>query len=271
MRAAAASDETTHLADHDDTPLRSVSIAVRVLDCFATEPQLGATQVAREIGVAKSTASRMLAALAAGGLLERSRGGRYRLGLKLFEYGQIAVNRLTLREVALPVLCELRDSLRETVQLGIPVGSDVLYVDRMEIVNEGSRFHNGYYRRTSAHSSSAGRVMAAFNPVLARAVLEGGLPRYTPFTIVDPERYQQLLRQARTQGWVTSREEVEPGFSSLAAPVLVERGGSRMAIAAVSVVGPTHRVLGPRKEMVLASVRRGAAKISKALVHAIGV
>jgi IclR family KDG regulon transcriptional repressor len=85
-----------------DGPLRSVAIAMAVLDCFGDEAELGATKVAQRLGVAKSTACRMLAALASGGLLERTPGGRYRLGLRLFEIGQLAVDRLMLRELSLP-------------------------------------------------------------------------------------------------------------------------------------------------------------------------
>ncbi|HVH22534.1 MAG TPA: helix-turn-helix domain-containing protein, partial [Pseudonocardia sp.] len=121
-----------------DGPLRSVSIAMGVLGCFETEAELGATRVARELGVAKSTACRMLAALAAGGMLERTGSGRYRLGLRLFEIGQLAVDRLMLRELALPLLGELREVLRETAQLAVPVGADVLYVDRLESSGAGT-------------------------------------------------------------------------------------------------------------------------------------
>ena len=65
-----------------DGTLRSVSIAMAVLDCFVAEPELGPTRVAQRLGVAKSTACRMLAALASGGMLERSRSGRYRPRLR---------------------------------------------------------------------------------------------------------------------------------------------------------------------------------------------
>jgi IclR family transcriptional regulator, KDG regulon repressor len=92
-----------------------------VLDCFSVHPELGATQVARELGVAKSTACRMLSALAAGGLLDRADGGRYRLSLRMFELGVLAAERMPVRDAAQPVLIELQQQLREMVQLGVPV------------------------------------------------------------------------------------------------------------------------------------------------------
>lgn len=250
-----------------DSPLRSVAIAMAVLDCFGDEAELGATKVAQRLGVAKSTACRMLAALASGGLLERTASGRYRLGLRLFEIGQLAVDRLMLREVSLPVLGELREVLRETAQLAVPVGADVLYVDRLEGAGVGTMFHTEMYRRGPGHSSSAGKVMAAVNPAMARAILQRGFERRTPFTIVDPGRYRQVLRQVRADGYAASREEHTLGMSSVAAPVVVTRGDRRVAVAAISVVGTTSRVLGTRKVAVVQSVRRAAATVSALLAR----
>ncbi|MDT7708867.1 MAG: hypothetical protein QOG20_4474 [Pseudonocardiales bacterium] len=251
--------------EREDGPLRSVSIAMAVLGCFEQERELGATRVAAELGIAKSTACRMLAALATSGMLERSRSGRYRLGLRLFEIGQLAVDRLMLRELALPVLGELREILRETAQLAVPVGADVLYVDRLEGNSAGTMFHTELYRRGPGHSSSAAKAIAAYNPSMARAILERGFQRRTPFTIVDPQRYKQVLRQVRIDGHAASREEHTMGMSSVAAPIVVKRGDRTVAVAAISVVGGTSHVLGARKIAVVQSVRRAAASVSAAL------
>jgi IclR family transcriptional regulator, KDG regulon repressor len=258
--------------DAEDSPLRSVSTAVAVLDCFAAEPELGATKVAARLGIAKSTACRMLAALAAGGLLERCGSGRYRLGLRLFEYGQLAVDRLLLREVAMPVLGELRETVRETVQLGVAVGTDVLYLERLETPGAGLRFRTDYHRNP-AHSSSIGRVLAASDRELTAAILERGFERRTPFTVVDPQRWHRTLVQTREQGYATCRDEYDLGWSSIAAPILGgSRAGSgtgrRRAVAAVSIVGSTARVLGPRKPAVVQGVRRAAERITAALDRA---
>ncbi|SHK28024.1 transcriptional regulator, IclR family [Pseudonocardia thermophila] len=251
--------------ERDEGPLRSVSIAMAVLGCFEREAELGATRVAQELGVAKSTACRMLAALATAGMLERTTSGRYRLGLRLFEIGQLAVDRLMLRELALPVLGELRELLRETAQLAVPVGADVLYIDRLEGSGVGTMFHTELYRRGPGHSSSAGKAIAAHNPPMARMILERGFTRRTPFTIVDPNRYKQVLAQVRKDGYAASREEHTLGISSVAAPIVVRRAERTVAVAAISVVGSTSRVLGARKVAVVQSVRRAAATVSAAL------
>jgi len=250
--------------------LRSVSIAVSVIDCFATHRELGATQVARELGVAKSTACRTLAALAAGGLLERAGGGRYRLSLRIFELGVLAAERMPVRDLARPVLMDLQEQLREMVQLGVPVAGHVVYIDRYgNSTRLGHQLSGEVMRRVPGYSSSSGRALAAFDERIMRETLAVPRRKHTPFTITDTERLDRVLRTTRTAGWVATREEFQPGFSSVAAPVLVRAAadGARPT-AAISVVGPTNHILGLRKDFIVASVCRAARRVSSLLAQA---
>jgi DNA-binding IclR family transcriptional regulator len=235
-----------------------VSIAASVLNCFSAHPELGATQVARELGVAKSTASRMLAALAASGLLDRGSGGRYRLSLRMFELGVLAAERMPVREVAQPVLIELQQQVREMVQLGVPVAGHVAYIDRYGHAAMGLQVSGETLHRVPGYSSSAGRALAAFDDRVLADTLAVPRRKHTPFTITDPERLHRILRAAREAGWVSTREEFTRGFSSVAAPILV----SGRAVAAISVAGPTSHILGLRKDFIVASVCRAAQRVS---------
>jgi DNA-binding IclR family transcriptional regulator len=246
------------------TGLRSVSIAASVLDCFAAHRELGATQVARELGVAKSTACRMLSALADGGLLDRASGGRYRLSLRIFELGVLAAERMPVRDVARPALMDLQELLGEMVQLGVPAAGHVAYIDRYGNTRLGSQFNGEVLRRVPGYSSSSGRVLAAFDERVLRETLTVPRRKHTPFTIIDAERLARVLQAARTAGWVGTREEFTLGYSSVAAPVLA---GDR-PVAAISVVGPTARILGLRKDFIVASVCRAARRASALLAQA---
>jgi IclR family KDG regulon transcriptional repressor len=249
--------------------LRSVSIAVSVIDCFAAHRELGATQVARELGVAKSTACRTLAALAAGGLLERAGGGRYRLSLRIFELGVLAAERMPVRDFARPVLMDLQEQLREMVQLGVPVAGHVVYIDRYgNSTRLGHQLSGEVLRRVPGYSSSSGRALAAFDERIMADTLAVPRRKHTPFTITDNERLDRVLRTTRAAGWVATREEFQPGFSSVAAPVLVRTAGGPRPTAAISVVGPTNHVLGLRKDFIVASVCRAARRVSSLLAQA---
>ena len=106
--------------------LRSVRIALDVLECFATDEELGVTDVATKIGVAKSTAHRVLTTLAGRGFIEQDPdSGLYRLGLHLYELGQLTISRNPLRHAALPTLRQIASQTSLTANLAIADGPDL--------------------------------------------------------------------------------------------------------------------------------------------------
>jgi IclR family transcriptional regulator, KDG regulon repressor len=241
--------------------LQSVSIALQVLEVLAAAPELSLSELARRAGVAKSTAHRTCAVLAAAGLLSRSETGKYRLGLKLIEYGHLAATRSPVGSHALPLLVELRTALGETVQVGVAAGAEVVYVARVE-GNRALRFSVDNSRRGPVHRSSAGKVLAAFVPGVLEARLKAGLPRSTGYTIVVPELFRAEIARVRERGFARSIDETEIGMSSLAVPVRSSAGGP--VVAAISIVGPTARVAGSSEAhhvnaLLAASKKMGAA------------
>jgi DNA-binding IclR family transcriptional regulator len=247
--------------------LRSVAIAFSILDCFLVTPELGPTAVARELGIAKSTASRMLSVMAARGMLVRLDGGRYQLGLRLFEYGQLAVGRLRIFEISVPILAGLRDRVRDLVQLGIPIGAEILFLDRYEAEGLDPRFHGQIWRRVPAHSSSSGRAIAAFNPAVEQAIFEAGLTRYTRYTVVDPRRLAEILSEVRRREFAATDEERAEGISSVAVPVRVAAGHGLRAVAAVSVAGPSRRLHRDGIPVIARHAQEAAGQIANALAH----
>jgi DNA-binding IclR family transcriptional regulator len=115
--------------------VKSVLAALDVLDCFSQQEELGVTEIARRLGVAKSTAHRLLTTLCARGIAEQNpQTGHYRLGLHLFELGQLARERAPLHRAALPLLEEIRQATGQTVHLSVADGADVLFLERMTSV-----------------------------------------------------------------------------------------------------------------------------------------
>lgn len=249
-------------ATHTDTGLRSVSISTRVMGCFTQHEELGPTQVARELEIAKSTAYEMLAALAAGGLLEPTSRGRYRLGLQLFDYGQLVLDRLPIRRIARPEMLSLHTRIEETVQLGLPANGRVVYVERFDSGTLPSEATGEWMRKVSGFASSSGRVLAAFDPQIARATLAQPRTRFTPHTITDTAQLHRVLARARTDGWVSTSEERALGFTSMSAPVFGASGAVR---AAVSVVGRTRSMTGTRGNFLQRSLIVSARRISAEL------
>jgi DNA-binding IclR family transcriptional regulator len=182
----------------------------------------------------------------------------------------LAAERMPVRDVARPVLMDLQELLGEMVQLGVPAAGHVAYIDRYGHTRLGSQFSGEVRRRVPGYSSSSGRVLAAFDERILRETLAVPRRKHTPFTIIDAERLSRVLQAARTAGWVGTREEFTLGYSSVAAPVLVGGSGgfgSRPA-GAISVVGPTARILGLRKDFIVASVCRAARRAGALLAQA---
>jgi DNA-binding IclR family transcriptional regulator len=235
--------------------VRSVASALDVLDCFTWSAELGVTEIANRLGCSKSTAHRFLTTLTDKRLVERiPESGRYRLGLHLYELGQIAVSRFDLRAAALPVLEQLRAATNQTVHASVADGPDVLYVERFETW-QGRPFSSRVGRRMPVHCTSSGKVLAAWDESVARARLAAGLPRRTPRTITDPARFVAELEEVRRRGYGVNMEEAEVGLSSVSAPVVSPNG---RVLAAISVAGPTDVILGDGGQRVVRLVREAA-------------
>jgi DNA-binding IclR family transcriptional regulator len=242
--------------------LQSVTIALAILDQLSESPALSLSDLARRVGVAKSTAHRTCSVLVSAGLLSRAADSSYRLGLKLIEYGHLAAARTPVGEHALPLLVDLRSTLGETVQVGVAVGADVVYVERVEGV-KALRYRSGNSHRGPVHRSSAGKVLAAFVPGVLEARLAEGLPRSTGYTIVVPAVLRAEISQVRDRGYARSVEETSIGRSSLAVPVRSSADGP--VVAALSMIGPTSRVIGDVEAHHLHALRTAAARLSAAL------
>jgi DNA-binding IclR family transcriptional regulator len=239
--------------------LRSVAAALDVLDCLADEPELGVTELARRLGISKSTAHRLVSTLCQKGFLQQVPETRaYRLGIRLHELGELVASRNPLRDHALPLLESLRSQTGETVHLAVPEGNQMFYVERLESY-QGLRFSSRVGRLRPIHLTSSGKAVAAFNQTVADVACASGFERRTPRTIRTKDQFLRCLAETRARGYAFSIEEDEPGLASVAAPVLDRAGVAR---AAISVAGPAARVAGDHMSRTARRVRAAAAQLT---------
>lgn len=258
--------EGTADAGERGSPLiQSVTTALRVLQAFThRERVLGVSELARRLGIGKSTAHRMLTTLAADGFIIQTSDGRYRLGMKLWELGNQVVHGLELREVAHGSVEALRQRTGEAVHIGVLDGTDVVYVDRFESEST-QRLFTRLGTRMPAHATSSGKVLLAFGPQQhVERVCAGGLVRLTARTITTRGGLHSALDRVRTQGYAESIEEAEKGVTSVGAPVFDFQG---QVIAGLSVAGPSTRLTRERLPEIGVQVRRTAADISSLMGH----
>src|SRR5215510_14323152 len=114
--------------------LSSVATAIRLLQAFSEdEVEIGISDLARRLAIAKSTAHRLAVTLVSEGMLEQDRGtGKYRLGVALFRLGALVRRRMEVSNEARPFLYDLREKINESVHLAILDGSEIMYVYNLE-------------------------------------------------------------------------------------------------------------------------------------------
>jgi len=245
--------------------LSSVRNAARLLCAFTpADRDLGVSELAGRLGLAKSTVHRLLATLALEGLIEKDdSSGRYRLGLKLYELGAMVSSHLDLHDVVTEPLDELRNRTHETVHVSILDGGEVLYIERRESP-QTVRVFGRVGHRNHAHCTSSGKVLLAWLPLEERAAIvrERGLPAHTPNTITDPDRLEAELAGVRQRGWAANLDESELGASSVAAPIR-DAGGA--VVAAIACVAPSTRLTRETMRRYAAETLSAAARISARL------
>jgi IclR family acetate operon transcriptional repressor len=241
-------------------PVASVARALALLDELGAAPDgLGVNELARRIGVNASTASRLLATLETGRMVERAPGGPYRLGLRLVALADGVLARLDVRELARPRLRALVDATGETATLSVPGASEAVTVDF--IAAESSVMSVARLGRPSiGHATAAGKVVLAFGAVPAGPPAE--LTRLTERTIVDPAALAAEVERVRSQGWAEAAGEREPDLNALAAPVF---GRTGELAAVLGLQGPAARLTAERRAEVLPALLEAAGELQRAL------
>ncbi|MEU4230561.1 IclR family transcriptional regulator [Nonomuraea sp. NPDC026600] len=212
------------------------SKVLAILGAFdAGHQQLTLTDLARRSGVPLSTVHRLVGELEEWQALSRAPDGRLRIGLRLWELGQLAPAKL--QDLAHPWLQELFASTGENVHLAVRDGLEVLYVDKVagrRAVPIVSRTGG----RLPMHPTGVGKALLAFEPDwFVRSYLDRVLERPTPHTITEPGRLARELATVRAQGYALTYEEMTLGSCSAAAPILVDG----RAIAALGIVLAARR------------------------------
>ena len=160
---------------------------------------LGVNELARRIGVNASTASRLLATLEQGGLVDRAPSGPYRLGIRLVALADRVLAQLDVRERARPWLTWLAQETGETATLSVPGGDDAITVDFVPSASSiVSMARVG--RPSIPHATAAGKVMLAFGRAERRPAQAQQLEAFTEQTITDPRVLDAQLDEIRCTG-----------------------------------------------------------------------
>ena len=244
-------------------PVEAVRRALRILSLFEpTSPELGISDVARRLGMHKSTVHRLLTTMQAEGFVYQTEAGRYALTWKVLQLGAARAAHRGVRETVLRHLEPLAERTGETAHLAVLDGTQVLYVEKVESRHQ-LRMPSAVGRHVPLHATALGKVLAAgLDDVEAGRLLFGQeLAALTPNTLTRPQDILAELENVSDRGYATDMEEIEPGLTCVAAPVL---GPDGETCAAISIAGPTSRVAS-HIEQHAAEVRSTCERLSAAL------
>jgi DNA-binding IclR family transcriptional regulator len=243
----------------DGNAVRSVDRAASLLIALGEwDGEAGVTELARRLGLHKSTASRLLATLQKRGLVQQDEySGKYRLGLAMVRLGGHAEKTLDLPSIAMPELEAVARSVKETTSLGVLEGNGVVTIAWSDASGVG---HDRTGRNLPLHATAPGKVLLSDRP--EREVIrlsKIGFTPYTSHTIVRVDLLLEELARVRRRGFATAFGEHELTVNAVAAPVFDQRSS---VVAALEVRASRNRIQPSRVPELVEVIREAAAAIT---------
>ncbi len=245
--------------------VQSVDRALTVLEIIGKLGSAGVTEIAGELGVHKSTVSRLVAVLESRGFVEQlADRGKYRLGFAIVRLAGSTSARMDLAKEGQAICDRLAQQTGETTNLAILDGDRIVNV--VEAVGPAEiALRSWVGQNCPAHATSSGKaLLSGLEDEALRALLDDALAGFTPHTLSSLDDLLDQLRTVRSSGWAAACEELEIGLNAVGAPI---RDASGTVVAALSVSGPAYRLTPSRFEVVAEMVTTGAAAISRRLGH----
>jgi DNA-binding IclR family transcriptional regulator len=253
----------------DPAPVYQVRVldrSVDILECFARrEEEFTVPELVEMTGLDRSTVRRLVANLARRGLLqEAGAGGRFRLGMLLFQLGSIVARSFSLLDAASGPISHLEEILSGTILLAAPSGDHFVIVDRREKVNDGVVMASMRSQKGTVRPLTYGPIGRVFLSSRSTeevvALLERyPLPRATPYSI-SQEEFLARLPVVREAGYETDVNEIIEGIMGIAVRIVDSTGGT----AGVVCLGlpATREKDRAYLDLALARLREASAAIS---------
>src|SRR5712672_2477824 len=228
--------------DEQKNPIQVIERMTRLLEVLSQHPEpLGLKQISQYTQLHPSTAHRILAALSADRLVDRVEPGSYRLGMRLLELGNLVKSRISVRELALPLMRELHSQTGETANLSVRHDDEIVYVERSSSGRSAMRVVHVIGARASLHVTAAGKLFLLEDGFARQRdyAKRTGLAMHTKNTITSLALLERDLERIQRQGWATDNEEAEIGVRCVAAGIRDDAGG---LVAALSLSTPADRM-----------------------------
>lgn len=242
--------------------IKSVAKALEILNIFTpNEPRMTLSEIARRMGIPKSTVHNLLSTLLAYGYIEKLEDDHYALGNFIITLTQAVRINVELRDRAAPLLRELANACRDSVYLTVLDGDYCLYVYAIESPSRLlARTVTG--DRVPLHCTATGKAILASLPdkQVSGILTRVGMPSFTSATITDPEKLYKDLTETRKRGFALDTGEHEKNVYCIGAPIFNHQG---RGFAACSISGVDPEIIKGRRLELSALVTNTAQEISR--------
>jgi IclR family KDG regulon transcriptional repressor len=217
-------------------------------------------ELAREVELPKATVYRILTTLEGRGYLDRAADGSYRMAKKLFNLQRSESEEQVLNRVAQPIMEQVVEATKETVNLGILDAGEVVVINTVESP-QAVRMSSKIGNRRHLHSTALGKIFLAGLPEkeFLRLIRMKGLPRLTDHTLTTKAAVVEEIKRVRKQGWAMDNQENEIEGRCIGAPILTPDG---RVVAALSISGPVFRMDVARANSLVPQMKAFCAAIS---------
>ncbi|WP_026564797.1 IclR family transcriptional regulator [Bacillus sp. UNC41MFS5] len=243
--------------------IQSVERALKILDLFDEhKSELKITEISEKMGLHKSTVHSLLKTLHEYSYIDQNPdNGKYRLGLKLAERGNLVISNMDIRKTAKKYLLDLSTKTGQTVHLGILDGREGVYIDKVEGEQSIIRYSR-IGRRLPLHSTAIGKVLLAYQPPNELELL---LKNYnyqyqTANTIVNEAVFRKEIEKVKQQGYAVDEQENEQGVRCAAVPIF---NGMGQVLAAISISTLISRVNDPELQIFIDLLKTSCNELSE--------
>jgi DNA-binding IclR family transcriptional regulator len=247
--------------------MKSLHKVLDIIEAVARTGSSGVRELSAFTGFPAPTTHRIVSALVRRGYFRQDPATKkYSLSYRFLELGAKAQEHFSLAAVARPHLEGLMAETRESVNLAVREGDDVVYLDHIRSDHAMLQLFTKPGARVPLYCTGVGKVfLSRCRNKEVKAYLRRAKPvAQTPNTLVKPEAFFEEMKRIREQGFSVDNEEMEGGVRCVAAPVFDHKAD---VVAAVSISGAAMRITEERLQALAVAVRRCAASISRQLGH----
>jgi DNA-binding IclR family transcriptional regulator len=218
--------------------IKSLAKALKILECFKDSPEMGISEISKKMGLYKSNVYDILVTFESLGYVGQNKNGKYHLGFKILELSHVITGYMGFRRNAYPYMLKIAEETGETVYLGVPDGTAVLYLDAAypsSVFNTRSMLGE----RAPMYCTGIGKaILANLGKDTWERVFAQPKTKFTENTILDTRRLHDSLTEILAQGYAVDNMEHEHGVKCIGIAIINDLGE---VAAGISISGPSLR------------------------------